>query len=83
MMSRIVTTTSPSTLDTAPYIGLDFESIRPSNKDFESVALVFLRSRLCVGRAQDLLQSFALCTHRQCPLLALKNTHRYHFQALD
>jgi hypothetical protein len=41
-------------------IGLDFESIRPGNKDFESVALVLLRCRLCVGRAQDRLHIFAL-----------------------
>jgi hypothetical protein len=38
--SRIVTSFHFSL--TAFHIGLDFESIRPGNKDFESVALVFL-----------------------------------------
>ena len=37
---------------TALHIGSDFESIRPGNKDFESVALASLRFRLWVCRPQ-------------------------------
>jgi hypothetical protein len=86
LWSRIVTNEQLSFSPQHRVIGLDFESIRPGNKDFESVALVFLRFRFCIGRAQDHLQSFALSmqvTPAVCPLLALKNTHRYHCQVLD
>ena len=57
----------PPTLDNAFHVGLDFESIRPGNKDFESVALVFLRSRLCVGRAQDRLEHKLPPLSVECP----------------
>jgi hypothetical protein len=61
--------------------GLDFESIRPDNRDFESVALVFLRFRLWVGRVQYHFQLLPVLCYLS--FLALKGIHGYHCEALN